>query len=197
MTIPLVELVQRSASDEGKGVLLRRDRDVRVTSVSRTHRIFSRPARVRCLFFIGSVVACVSIYAQRPELLDPRVTQETIFKTICQPGYLETVTPPLSNRLQWKKQLLRERGVDPETAWQYTFDFHVPVLLGGTPTNAANFEIVRWEGLSGARRKRRLTVLLKRCVCSGETSLMRAQQVISENWGNEFSSLWQLSCNSF
>lgn len=142
-------------------------------------------------------VAPASVYGQRPELLDPRVTQTTVPNTICEPAYVEKVIPSLDSRLKWKDRLLRERGVQPETAWQYTFDFRVPVLLGGTPTDQANFEIVPWEGHAGARRKRRLAVLLKRCVCSGELPLKEAQQVISGDWAKEFPKLWGLACADF
>jgi hypothetical protein len=179
-------------------VVVRRDRQTNVTGVSRHLCIYSRPIRALRLLSIGLVIiASASVYAQRPELLDPRVSQTTITNTICEPAYLEKVIPPLNSRLQWKDYLLRERGVDPKTAWQYTFDFRVPVLLGGRPTEHANFDIVQWEGRSGARRKRRLTVLLKRCVCSGEIPLTRAQQVISGDWAKELPKLWGLACRDF
>lgn len=151
MTIPLDQLVTRSTSREGHGVAVRRDRQTNVTGVSRHLCIYSRPIRALRLLSIGLVIiASASVYAQRPELLDPRVTQTTITNTICEPAYLEKVIPPLNSRLQWKDYLLRERGVDPKTAWQYTFDFRVSRPTWWEADRAREF---RHRTMGGALRR--------------------------------------------
>ena len=52
----------------------------------------------------------------------------------------------------------------------------MPVLLGGSPSSPANLDLRRWEGRAGQRRKERLAVYLKRCVCTGDITLKGADR---------------------
>lgn len=134
-------------------------------------------------------------FAQRPDLLDPRVTQATIGETICKPGYADDVLPPFDDLMRKKDQLIKQRGADALSASDYALDHRLPVLLGGLPTAQANLDIRRWDGRSGQRAKERLTVFLKRCVCSGEMPLSRAQSEIVGDWPSRFPNLSSLTCS--
>ncbi|OTP73802.1 hypothetical protein PAMC26577_17105 [Caballeronia sordidicola] len=120
--------------------------------------------------------------------------QTTIVDTICRPGYADDVLPPFDTLQRQKDQLLKQRKVDPATASQYALDHRMPVLLGGSPTSAANLDIRRWDGRAGQRRKERLAVFLKRCVCTGDLSLAAAQTAMSGDWSNQFRNLSSSSC---
>jgi hypothetical protein len=134
-------------------------------------------------------------FAQKPELLDPGVTQSTIVDTICKPGYADDVLPPFDDLMRQKEQLIKQRHVDAPSASQYALDHRMPVLLGGSPNAPANLDIRKWDGRAGQRSKERLTVFLKRCVCTGEMPLSRAQAAISGDWPNRFPNLSNLTCS--
>lgn len=133
-------------------------------------------------------------YDAHPVLMDARVNQETVTSTICQRGHISHVLPSIDEQIRLKDKLLEERGIDPSAASGYALDFRLPVLLGGSPDALANRDILPWEGNAGERRKRRLTVFLRHCVCSGELSLARAQAAISGDWSHQYSNLWALAC---
>jgi hypothetical protein len=90
--------------------------------------------------------------------------------------------------------LLKQRHIDPDRASEYALDHRMPVLLGGSPSSAANLDLRRWDGRAGESRKERLVVLLKRCVCIGEMPLAQAQDDISGDWVGRFPNLSSLSC---
>lgn len=133
-------------------------------------------------------------YAAQPALTDARVTQETVTSTICHRGHISHVLPSIDEQIRFKDILLEQRGIDPSTAADYALDFRLPVLLGGSPDALENRDILPWEGDAGERRKRRLSVFLRHCVCSGELSLMRAQTAIPGDWSHQYSNLWALTC---
>lgn len=130
----------------------------------------------------------------KPDLFDPRVTQSTIVDTICRPGYADDVLPPFETLMHQKDQLIRQRHIDPASASQYALDHRMPVLLGGSPTAAANLDVRRWDGRAGQRRKERLAVFLKRCVCTGDLSLAAAQAAMNGDWSNQFRNLSSSTC---
>lgn len=136
-----------------------------------------------------------NVHAQDNNLLDPRVNQATISETICRDDYARKVLPPFDVLMQRKQQLLSERGIESESASSYALDLRIPVLLGGAPDAYANFDLRPWDGPDGARRKRRLTVTLRRCVCSGVIPLGQAQTLIQTEWGTKLRHLWTLKCD--
>jgi hypothetical protein len=152
-------------------------------------------SRVAIAWFLLALAAgSVPVRAQKPDLLDPRVTQSTIVDTICRPGYADDVLPPFDTLLRQKEQLLKLRRVDPANASQYALDHRMPILLGGSPTAAANLDIRRWDGRAGQRRKERLAVFLKRCVCTGDMPLAAAQAAMAGDWASQFPNLSSPSC---
>jgi hypothetical protein len=155
-------------------------------------QIRRRVATVWFLLALGS--GSVPVHAQKAELLDPRVTQSTIVDTICRPGYADDVLPPFDTLQRQKEQLLKQRRVDPGSAADYALDHRMPILLGGSPSSAANLDLRRWDGVAGQRRKERLAVFLKRCVCTGDMPLVAAQAAMSGDWPSRFRNLSSPTC---
>ncbi|MDR5783156.1 hypothetical protein QCE63_27490 [Caballeronia sp. LZ065] len=133
--------------------------------------------------------------AQRAEWLDARVTQATIVDTICVPGYVDRVLPSFESQMRQKERLLKQRSIDASFASEYALDHRMPVLLGGSPNSPANLDLRRWEGRAGQRRKERLAVYLKRCVCTGDITLKDAQSAMAGDWPNRYPNLSSMSCN--
>lgn len=159
-------------------------------------------AKRRCIARAASVavVALVAMLgggtarAQRSDWLDARVTQSTIVDTICVPGYADRVLPSFEMQMHQKDRLLKQRGVDASFGAEYALDHRMPVILGGSPNSPANLDLRRWEGRAGQRRKERLAVYLKRCVCTGDITLKAAQSAITADWPNLYPNLSSLSC---
>jgi hypothetical protein len=149
---------------------------------------------VACALTVTGVTS-YDAWAQRPELVDPHVTQSTINTTICKPGYADEVLPPFDELMRMKAELFKLRGESGVNASDYALDHRLPVLLGGLPTAQVNLDIRRWDGRAGQRAKERLTVFLKRCVCTGEMPLTRAQADIEGDWPNRFPNLSSLTCS--
>ncbi|SAK52749.1 hypothetical protein AWB81_01047 [Caballeronia arationis] len=142
----------------------------------------------------AAAFAAAPSFAQRAEWLDPHVTQATIVETICVPGYADRVSPSFDVQMRQKQRLLKQRGIDEAFASEYALDHRIPVLLGGLASAPANLDLRPWEGRSGQRRKERLAVFLKRCVCTGDITLAVAQAAIAGDWANRYPNLSSLTC---
>ena len=116
--------------------------------------------------------------------------------TICRPGYADDVLPPFDTLMRQKDQLIKQRHIDPASASEYALDHRMPVLLGGSPTAVANVDLRRWDGHAGQRRKERLVVFLKRCVCTGDMPLAQAQTAITGDWSSRYPNLSSMTCSA-
>jgi hypothetical protein len=145
---------------------------------------------------VGGALLSAPAMAQDAQLLDARVTQESVADTICRPGYADTVAPPFEVVMAHKDRLLAARGIDAGDGVAYALDRRVPILLGGSPDAAANFDLLPWGGHAGERRKSLLTVRLKRCVCAGRISLAEAQAIIAGNWSHKYDQLTRMQCGT-
>lgn len=157
----------------------------------------ARMARIGLVVLFGAMAGLRAerAAAQDASMLDERVTQQSIASTICRPDYADTVSPPFSVMMNHKARLLAERGIDADAGVGYALDRHVPVLLGGSPDAPENFDLLPWAGDQGERRKARLIVRLKHCVCEGKMSLSDAQAAIVGNWAAAYPGFSQNSCN--
>jgi hypothetical protein len=135
-------------------------------------------------------------FAQDASMLDSRVTQHSVNQTICRPGYVDTVSPPLDRMMAHREALLQRSGIDPDDSDEYALDRRVPILLGGAPEAPANLDLLPWAGHDGERRKALLAVKLKRCVCAGKISLRAAQSMISGNWAARYLDVAHMSCDA-
>jgi hypothetical protein len=113
---------------------------------------------------------------------NPDVRQETIFSTICVPGYTKQVRPATSYTNGVKKILMRRQGLELSTIHDYELDHLIPLALGGHPRNPTNLMLQPWEGAAGAKVKDKLEVRLQKAVCKGKIPLRDAQKCIAENW---------------
>jgi hypothetical protein len=160
----------------------------------------TRAHRKKALVLLLGLTAMLVLHAgeagaQESGMLDPRVTQQSVGETICRPGYADTVAPPFSELMEYKDQLLAERGIDTEDGLAFALDRRVPIVLGGAPNAPANLDLLPWAGQQGERRKARAAVMLKRCVCEGKLSLAQAQNAIVGKWSEVYSGFSQTSCD--
>jgi hypothetical protein len=144
------------------------------------------PCSARVLVLAAFAMLAVSSLAQSNELLDPLVTPDTIQTTICQPYYADRQRFPFEQAMRIKSQLLRAEGLPPQAAPDFALDRRVPVILGGSPSALTNFELVKWDGKNGDRRRVRVAVKLKDAVCSGQIGLRAAQSAIANDWESAF-----------
>jgi hypothetical protein len=120
------------------------------------------------------------------EVLNPDVRQDTIQKTICVPGYTESVRPSTSFTNGLKLKLLREQAppmVDPKI---YELDHHLPLALGGHPRNLKNLVLQVLNGPDGAKAKDRLEVKMKKLVCANKLLLDVARKEIYWDWQSAY-----------
>jgi hypothetical protein len=154
-------------------------------------------ARIGAMVMAGALASAHAggAAAQGTSIFDERVTQQSITSTICRPDYVDTVSPSINVMMDHKSRLLAERGISAQAGVGYALDRHVPVLLGGSPDALANFDLLPWAGDQGERRKARLAVRLKHCVCAGKMSLGDAQATILGNWSAAYPDFSQNACN--
>lgn len=169
-------------------------RDTGLIGKRKTGRAVSAALACFCAMFAFTPGASS---AQHNELLDAHVTQASIVDTICVPGYVDSVLPSFEVQMHQKERLLKQRSIDESFASEYALDHRMPVLLGGSPNSPANLDLRRWEGRAGQRRKERLAVYLKRCVCTGDITLKQAQSAMAGDWPNRYPNLSSMSCSGF
>jgi hypothetical protein len=112
-----------------------------------------------------------------PGDVDGRVTQETIHRTICQPGYTTTVRPPRAVTDAAKRRLLNGH---PGARTDYELDHLIPLGLGGHPTSPNNLWLQHW---TEAAIKVRDELRLHREFCAGRVTLEQAQREMRATWG--------------
>ncbi|MFM0340361.1 hypothetical protein [Paraburkholderia fungorum] len=157
------------------------------------------PRKMRVALMLGLTAAfalCIGeACAQDAGMLDERVTQQSLGETICRPGYADAVAPPFDKLMARKDRMLAARGMDAAEGFAFALDRRVPVVLGGSPDDPSNLDLLPWAGPLGERRKARAAVMLKRCVCEGKLSLAQAQAAIVGNWSVIYSGFSQTSCD--
>ncbi|MGA2968126.1 MAG: hypothetical protein ABSD69_03090 [Candidatus Levyibacteriota bacterium] len=114
-----------------------------------------------------------------PGTIDPSVTQDNLFTTICHAGYTQTVRPPVSYTNTLKKQQIADYGYQDTSMKDYEEDHFISLELGGNPTDPKNL----WpEPHPSTNEKDTVENYLHSQVCSGKLTLAKAQQEISQNW---------------
>lgn len=133
-------------------------------------------------------LTCWPAHAQS---LNPAVTPETIDSTICVKGWTASVRPPYYETQVIKRDLLKARGETWDQAPLYELDHIVPLVLGGHPSDRANFMLQPWPE---ARRKDRLEVQASRCVCANVVPLSEAQDDLAKDWQAAYHKYAKLKC---
>jgi hypothetical protein len=111
---------------------------------------------------------------------DQRVTQDSIYDTICQSGYTHSVRPSSTVTSRIKRELMisdKLEGVESD----YELDHFIPLELGGCADCPSNLWMEPYAGL-GARAKDRVENYLNHQVCGGQMSLAEAQDTIVHDW---------------
>ena len=116
-----------------------------------------------------------------PGAIDPRITQQNIARTICVPGYSQSVRPPLAVTRRLKRERMAAYGLTGSPS-AYELDHAIPLALGGCPDCLANLWPEPWSGPHNAHDKDRVENELHRLVCSGRMSLAEAQRRIAADW---------------
>ncbi len=112
---------------------------------------------------------------------NPDVTQATIGRTICIPGWTATVRPPSSYTNALKAQQMADWQL-PGKPSDYEEDHLIPLALGGAGDDPANLWPQAYAGANGARTKDKLETRLHRLVCAGSVTLAVAQSCIMTDW---------------
>ena len=119
-----------------------------------------------------------------PGAVNRAVTQATIGRTICVPGWTATVRPPSSVTTGIKEAQLASgytyRG-DTATS-DYEEDHLISLELGGAPASTANLWPEPYTSPEGARVKDVVENRLHALVCSHAISLGTARHAIAANW---------------
>lgn len=111
-----------------------------------------------------------------PGAFDPSVTQANIKTTICKSGYTDEVRPSSSQTDKAKKMLYPHYGVPTGTTSE--LDHLVSLELGGS-NDVANL----WPEVGKIPNpKDKVENDLHRAVCSGQVTLVAAQQAIASDW---------------
>lgn len=110
--------------------------------------------------------------------VDPRVTQDNIFSTICVSGYTRSVRPPHKVSEHIKERLMSQLQL-PGDVSDYQLDHVVPLELGGCPDCLSNLWM---EPYADAIRKDHVERFLHSEVCSGKITLQAAQSAIMQDW---------------
>lgn len=114
-----------------------------------------------------------------PGEIDPRVTQENIYQTICVSGYTRTVRPSSSKMRRMKLESMAEYGVAEKDPGGFEYDHLISLQLGGSPSDERNL----WpEPDDAPNPKDAIEGRLHDLVCEGEISLAEAQERIAQNW---------------
>lgn len=114
-----------------------------------------------------------------PGAIDPNVTQDNIFDTICKRGYTATIRPPVEYTNKLKREQIREYGYQDTNLKDYEEDHLISLELGGSPSDPKNL----WpEPGASPNDKDKVENLCHEKVCSGQISLSEAQRQIATNW---------------
>ena len=123
----------------------------------------------------AAAVAASSVHASltlTPGVTNPAVTQATIHRTVCVPGWTSTIRPPASYTSALKLRQMRQyHETGPPSA--YEEDHLISLELGGDPTDPRNL----WpEPYPRAADVDRIENELNARVCSGRMTLTVAQR---------------------
>jgi hypothetical protein len=103
--------------------------------------------------------------------LNPAVTQENIYSTICVTGWTATVRPPVRYTNALKRRQMAAMRLTGRLS-DYEEDHFVPLGVGGDPYSPANLWPEPWPA---ARAKDTDERRVQRLVCSGRWTLKQGQ----------------------
>jgi hypothetical protein len=110
--------------------------------------------------------------------LNPAVTQATVNRTICVSGWTATVRPPESYTENLKAQQIAAEGLSGGLS-NYEEDHRMPLELAGAPSDTMNLSP---EYPASPNTKDTDETRFKDEVCSGQLTLVQAQQELVAKW---------------
>jgi hypothetical protein len=111
-----------------------------------------------------------------PGVRNPAVTQATIHRTVCVPGWTSRIRPPASYTSALKLRQMRQYG-EKGLPSAYEEDHLISLELGGHPTDPRNL----WpEPIARARADDSVENRLHAALCAGTLTLAQAQSRIAE-----------------
>jgi hypothetical protein len=114
-----------------------------------------------------------------PGVIDPAVTQENLFETVCKSGYTATVRPPVSYTNTLKKQQIEDYSYADNSMHDYEEDHFISLELGGSPKDPKNL----WpEPHASLNEKDKVENYLHSQLCAGSITLAQAQEAVSKKW---------------
>ena len=116
-----------------------------------------------------------------PGAVDPKITQATIDRTICQPGYARAVRPTYAVTAPRKRRLMGVQHPGGRMA-DYEFDHLIPISLGGAPFDKRDLWLQPRRGRANATDKNVLAYVLWRLVCEHRLPLETAQRAMTRDW---------------
>lgn len=116
-----------------------------------------------------------------PGVIDSRITQANIGRTICNPDFIKARTPPPSWTAATTRRMANVLYPD-QNPDNLVLDQLVPIALGGAPKDQRNLWLQSWAGEQSGQKKDGLETMLNRMVCSGQLTLAAAQQAVAVDW---------------
>ncbi|WP_031066225.1 hypothetical protein [Streptomyces sp. NRRL WC-3742] len=128
-----------------------------------------------------------------PGVTNPDVTEDTVDDTICVAGYSKSIRPPTSYTNRLKVKQIGEYGYENTDTADYEEDHHIPLSLGGHPTDPRNLWPQPRYGTGPddltAADKDKVEYKLYRAVCNHRVDLRPAQRAIATDWTTALSVL--------
>jgi hypothetical protein len=121
-----------------------------------------------------------------PGALNPAVTQNNIYTTICRRGWTRTVRPPERYTERIKREMLYRSSspyCDPSARLrEYELDHRVPIGVGGSPSDPKNLWDEPRFGGRNATQKDELEEVIHGLVCHHDMTLRQGQAVFLGDW---------------
>lgn len=123
-----------------------------------------------------------------PGAVNHAVTQATIHKTICVPGWTTKVRPPVTVTEPEKRVALRQYGYAFGTSLAgYEYDHLIPLELGGATNDLRNLfpephHVKVTAGDEGSYAKDGVENRLNHLVCVGKMKLAVARRIMRTDW---------------
>ena len=129
---------------------------------------------IRTVTFTAALILATAASAETLPL-NPAVTQDRIYETICVPGYTKTIRPPVSYTNGIKIRLMEREGLPLELIGDKILDHVIPLEVGGSPDDPRNLVL---QDQDDSRTKDKSEHYFHRAVCDGRISLRAAQQIL-------------------
>lgn len=136
---------------------------------------------IRC-FFVLAAFYFLNNNICAAQAINPLITKDNIWSTICVPGYSKSVRPPSAYTNRIKKEQMNAAGIDWSEKDKYELDHVVSIEVGGAPRDRLNLKIQPWDGPDGARAKDIVETRMRRLICSGKLELDIARECLGTDW---------------